>query len=138
MAYACPDWDSEHHRAATLTAKSLNNTNEERVMKQNGKSALLMTTAILLTTVPTFAMEAGSLQETWREGIQSGACHGLMTERECAHFQATLAGLPKGHARDRFLADHLALMHERESVCSCSRFQNEVLYPNVHQVARHF
>ena len=68
------------------------------------------------------------------------ACHGLMTEQECMDFQSTLASLPKGPAREQFLADHLALMHERESLCNCGRYMNgtEIIYPRVRQVARRF
>ena len=109
-------------------------------MEQLRKSALLLATALLTAAMPTCAKEAGSMQDPRNAAATTGACHGLMTEQECADFQSTLATLPKGQAREQFLAAHLTLMRERESVCSCSRYMNrgEVVYPRVRQVARRF
>lgn len=70
-------------------------------------------------------------------GPETG-CHTLMTEKECSAYRSAYVSLPLGEARDRFLAEHAALMKEREALCNCNRANADtvILYPRVIQKAQ--
>ena len=59
----------------------------------------------------------------------------LMTEAECTAHLHKLETLTDGPERTRYLAEHHALIKDRESACSCSVLQNAktVTYPSVRQ-----
>jgi hypothetical protein len=78
-------------------------------------------------------------QETSIAKVQEATCHNLMTERECVEYRSAWVTLPAGKVRDQFLADHVSLIQERESLCNCKRANADtvVLYPRIKQVARH-
>jgi len=59
----------------------------------------------------------------------------LMTEEECTAHLHRLETLANGPDRTRYLNEHLALIKERESACSCSLLQSAktVIYPRVQQ-----
>lgn len=47
----------------------------------------------------------------------AAACSLLMTQAECSQHRKTLAGLQEPVARLAYLEQHLAMLHERESMC---------------------
>ncbi len=64
-------------------------------------------------------------------------CHVLMTETECGSYLNTLATLPPGEARDRFLLAHRAMISERIVSCNCNRIIKEpVVFPYNQRVLR--
>lgn len=65
-------------------------------------------------------------------------CHVLMTDSECSAFLSQLATLPRDATLERYLAGHLALMNEREKVCSCNQYKTgkALLFPKVSQWVR--
>lgn len=109
-------------------------------MQPVGRITLFLASAILLASANIFALEARSAQEALSPSARMASCHYLMTEAECAAFQQDLSRLPVGTARDGFLAEHNALMQEREASCPCSRLHVDatILYPSVTQVARRY
>lgn len=109
-------------------------------MQPVGRITLFLATAILLASANIFALEAQSAQQAPSPSARTTSCHYLMTEAECGAFLHDLSRLPVGTARDGFLAEHNALMQEREASCPCSRLHVDatILYPNVTQVARRY
>lgn len=72
-----------------------------------------------------FPVLAMLLATTWAHALDTSAtpaCHALMTEAECASYLATLARLPMGEERARYVAAHHELMREREFACDCGRY----------------
>lgn len=64
-------------------------------------------------------------------------CHALLTEAECTAYLTTLAGLPEGEERSRFLAASAKLIREREVSCSCSpQALARLGYPSLRELYR--
>lgn len=68
------------------------------------------------------------------------ACHGLMTEKECAAHQAALAGLAAGPARERYLAEHAELIRYRSGLCSREQYTQgkPTFYPTSQKVVHRY
>ncbi len=68
---------------------------------------------------------AGAVAAAWGEGAPQPetGCGGLMTELECRVHQETLARLPAGQERERYLKQHQALLAEREKSCRCQNIR---------------
>ncbi|MCP5277670.1 MAG: hypothetical protein H6935_04825 [Thiobacillus sp.] len=94
---------------------------------------LLPAMAMLVASFGLHAQEPASA----KVATQDIACHALMTEKECMTFRSTLGSLPLGKSRDHFMAEHTALIRERERLCSCSRAKADtvIYYPDVKQLA---
>ncbi len=109
-------------------------------MKPIGKLTLMLASTLLLHAAPILAGGAGAMEVSLPARAPGGDCHRLMTEQECDAYKSSLALLPLGETRDRFLAEHAANMREREAACSCTRLNAAPagLHPRVIQVARHF
>ena len=107
-------------------------------MKLPSQTTLMMATAMLLASANIHAMETTPMAAGLSTSSKEPACHSLMTEKECATFRSTLATLPTGKIRDQFLNEHVALMREREILCSCNRANADtvIFYPQVKQVAQ--
>jgi hypothetical protein len=107
-------------------------------MKLFGKTGLMLASAMLMASANIHAQEATPMQADLFSPGKESPCHSLMTDKECLAFRSTLASLPKGKTRDRFMAEHTALMRERETLCSCNRANADtvILYPRVKQVAQ--
>lgn len=97
----------------------------------------MLAIALLMASANLFAMDTTPLVDSSPMAKEVG-CHSLMTERECETFHTALASLHKGKALDQFMAEHTALMREREALCSCNRANADkvILYPHVKQVAK--
>lgn len=108
-------------------------------MKPIGKLTLMLA-SMLLHSAPILAGESGAMEVSVPARAPGVDCHRLMTEKECDAHKSSLALLPLGDARDRFLAEHAANMREREAACGCTHLNAAPagLYPRVIQVARHF
>lgn len=102
-------------------------------MKQFGRHMILPAVALFLASSFGHAQEP----EAEQAAAQEMGCHALMTEKECTDFRSILAALPVGKARDDFLAEHTALIREREGLCNCSRSKADtvIYYPTVQQLA---
>lgn len=100
-------------------------------MKLIGYRPLLLATGLLLASPHIHALDVPHHQG-------EAPCHSLMTELECQAFRVALTSLPSGDAWNRFMAEHTALMREREALCNCSRANADtiILYPRVEQVAQ--
>ncbi|MDD5365307.1 MAG: hypothetical protein PHR30_08200 [Gallionellaceae bacterium] len=57
-------------------------------------------------------------QDQVRETTVAASCNWLMTEAECSQHRKTLAELEPS-ARPAYIEHHLALLREREVMCSC-------------------
>lgn len=75
----------------------------------------------LLVAVALFGLTGSAIAATPEPLPGNTPCHRLMTEQECGQFKTTLAQLSPGPALDRYLAEHLASMQEREGACSCNQ-----------------
>lgn len=55
-------------------------------------------------------------------------CHSLMTDSECVAHLNTLATLPVGAERSRYLHEHLDQRRERERLCACGQARQAITY----------
>lgn len=70
---------------------------------------------------------------------QAGDCHPVILPAECQAHLAALAGLPEGSAeRVRLIAEHAALIREREAACSCAQQISTVVSRQPRHTARQF
>lgn len=101
-------------------------------MNLSGRHLSLPALTLLMAAFACHAQESGAAATQ-----AEISCHTLMTDRECTEYRTTLSALPQGKARDGYLAQHAALIHEREGLCSCSRAKSDtvIYYPRVKQVA---
>lgn len=80
-----------------------------------------------------WAIEAAS---TGSMGLQGNACHAFLMAAECMRYQTTLATLPIGPERDRYLAEQRALIADREHACNSKRWTETVLLQPTRKVKR--
>lgn len=98
-------------------------------------SVYCLATLLGIMTATLAVPSAASAPDAGTSGQKEG-CHTLMTEKECATFVSTLAALPPGAARERFLQAHLQTKREREQACNGhALFLPVIYYPRTTQAA---
>lgn len=98
---------------------------------------LLFTPLLVLGLV--HAAPAGDPPAPRVPGTETGGCHALLTEQECAAHLGQLAFLQPGPERSLYLAQHLRTQRERETRCACSHLSKPIIYyPATRQTALRF
>jgi tryptophanyl-tRNA synthetase len=93
---------------------------------------MVMLVVSLFGPVPTaLAAETADSGSAWMQG---NACHPLLMAAECLRYQTTLATLPLGTERDRYLAGQRELIADREKACNAKRWSETVILQPAHKV----
>jgi hypothetical protein len=120
------------HKVVLLNQHDQHGSDTEKEVAMGSNWMMVMLVVSLFGPVP--AVLAGETADMGNPWLQGGTCHPLLMAAECLRHQATLATLPMGKKRDRYLAEQRELIVDREKACNSNRHSEMVIFPSSRQV----
>lgn len=94
--------------------------------QRNGVSRLFALFAIVLPIAAAAAADQAGVT-SWHWSAGGAACHPLMLAPECDRYRTTMATMPPGKEKERYVQLLREWMADREAACSCHRVRNAAI-----------